>query len=884
VYVTNQSSGNVTVIDGATNAASTVNVGNTPGAVAVNPVTNRVYVANYNSNDVTVIDGATNAAIATVGAGTNPVEITVNPVTNKVYVLNRMSNNVTVIDGVTNVATATVGVGTDPEEVAVNPVTNKVYVVNQSSNNVTVIDGATNVVSNIGVGTIPESVTVNTVTNKVYIANFSNNNITVIDVDGNHASPVMQTVSGVADSLTVSAAGDAVFQTMNTSPQFTDKVTSNYTYGTPPAPTAVYYVVDGYGVSPMQVVTAAPGSGNPATFTVNLANMSIGVHTLYLYAATEADGGSSALPYGNSPDLSSVAAYTFAVLPLPTTTTVSADVNPQNSGGSVTFTATVSSTYSGDPTGTVSFFDGSTLLGSATLQHLSGSYQATYTTSALAAGSRTITAIYSGDGAFANSSGTMTEKIAGPVATLTVASGDGQSANIGTAFANPIVVKAVDSNGIPVPGAAVGFSGTGIIFSIPLHGITTDANGLASVSATPTQAGSLAGTATSNGKSVNFTLTGNKIMPTVTLSSSANPSTTGQSVTLTATVSDSATGTVAFKDNGTTISTCTSQPITSGAATCVLSTLTAGTHPITAAYTTDNTAKFNNSTSTTPLSQSVAGAVATVTVVSGGGQSAVAGTALANPIVVKAVDSNGTPVPGVSVSFTGTGITYAPNPATTGPDGTVSVTVTPTGTGTLTGTITAGGKTTTFTVTGTAPPPPPDFTATPTSPTSVTVSATSGGAASYTFTVSAVGGFTGDVKLTANPSPALPTGVVPVFTPSSTVKPGDTVTMTITLAKATASLRSYSPLAFALLLLPVMLIGKARNLRIRGLLMVVLAFGAIAGVIGCGGGSSSSGGNGGNGGGGGGGTRTPTTYTITVTGTSTSGSISHPVATFTLTQ
>ena len=52
----------MTVIDGATNATTTVTAGSaTPWAVAVNPVTNKIYVANYGSNNVTVIDGATNA-------------------------------------------------------------------------------------------------------------------------------------------------------------------------------------------------------------------------------------------------------------------------------------------------------------------------------------------------------------------------------------------------------------------------------------------------------------------------------------------------------------------------------------------------------------------------------------------------------------------------------------------------------------------------------------------------------------------------------------------------------------------------------------------------------------------------------------------------------
>ena len=60
----------MTVIDGATNATTTVPAGQAPIAVAVNPVTNKIYVANTGSDNVTVIDGATNAT-TTVAAGSN---------------------------------------------------------------------------------------------------------------------------------------------------------------------------------------------------------------------------------------------------------------------------------------------------------------------------------------------------------------------------------------------------------------------------------------------------------------------------------------------------------------------------------------------------------------------------------------------------------------------------------------------------------------------------------------------------------------------------------------------------------------------------------------------------------------------------------------------
>ena len=68
-----------------------VNVGITPDAVAVNPVTNKIYVANHNDggceccSTVTVIDGATNNT-TTVNVEVAPHGVAVNSVTNKIYV------------------------------------------------------------------------------------------------------------------------------------------------------------------------------------------------------------------------------------------------------------------------------------------------------------------------------------------------------------------------------------------------------------------------------------------------------------------------------------------------------------------------------------------------------------------------------------------------------------------------------------------------------------------------------------------------------------------------------------------------------------------------------------------------------------------------------
>ena len=81
-----------------------------------------------------------------------------------------------------------------------------------------------------------------------------------------------------------------------------------------------------------------------------------------------------------------------------TTTTVSSSLNPAAYGVSVTFTATVTPSAA---TGTVSFYDGNTLLGAQPLAPASGNVA--LLTSSGFVGSHSITAVYSGDSNYAGS-------------------------------------------------------------------------------------------------------------------------------------------------------------------------------------------------------------------------------------------------------------------------------------------------------------------------------------------------------------------------------------------------------------------------------------------------------------------------------------------------
>jgi hypothetical protein len=104
-----------------------------------------------------------------------------------------------------------------------------------------------------------------------------------------------------------------------------------------------------------------------------------------------------------------------------TATLLTSSANPASIGHSVTFTATVAPTGGSAPmpTGTVTFTNGNTFIGSGQLSNVNGAAQATFTTAVLPPGQNPITASYSGDENFLGStSAVVSQSIVAPVGSL----------------------------------------------------------------------------------------------------------------------------------------------------------------------------------------------------------------------------------------------------------------------------------------------------------------------------------------------------------------------------------------------------------------------------------------------------------------------------------
>ncbi len=278
----------------------------------------------------------------------------------------------------------------------------------------------------------------------------------------------------------------------------------------------------------------------------------------------------------------------------------------------VTLTAklTTTSTLTGTllPTGTVSFLNGTTTIGTAVLN---SSGIATYT-GTLAGGTYNITASYPGDTAFKASVSTSTPLlVSSAVPTTTTETIAPVASTFGVA---EVLTATVAAGSAPATSGTVTFTAG----SVTLGTASVNAHGVATATVTPpvgmyTVVANYAGTynATSNptgfsaSSSVGMPLTVTHATTAIMLATSSTSVGTGVSFTLTATVPATATGTVTFNNGTTALGTGT---IANGVATLTTSIATAGTYTITAVYGGDT--NFTGSTS--------AGVTVTVTAVASG--------------------------------------------------------------------------------------------------------------------------------------------------------------------------------------------------------------------------------------------------------------------------
>jgi len=411
-----------------------------------------------------------------------------------------------------------------------------------------------------------------------------------------------------SESIVATYGGDVVFDT-STSQALTQVVD--------PAPTDVTITSTPASPLPDQQVTyaatvgdVAPGSGTP-TGTVSFSDDGApvsGCQSLSLPASTpqqvrcaETYGPNTthdivATYSGDANDAGNQGSLSETIGQIPTQTSVVASSPTSTYGQAVSFTATVApSSGSISPTGTVTFYDETTPIGSAPLSPADGVATATLASSSLMAGSHWVTATYSGD---ANSS---TSSSAAPVrlsvgeamTSVTLASSAAESA-----FGSVVTLTATMSSAATGETGTVQFDDNG-----SLLGAGTVSNDQATFQTSSLTPGSHPITAvyegdddfvgTSSTNTVNETIIavpGSPAPTTTSVVASSPTPTYGESVTLTATVAPmwgtaDPTGAVTFMDNGTALGSSvltTTDGVTT--ASMLLTTLPVGPNSIAASY------------------------------------------------------------------------------------------------------------------------------------------------------------------------------------------------------------------------------------------------------------------------------------------------------------
>ena len=406
--------------------------------------------------------------------------------------------------------------------------------------------------------------------------------------DGNHSFGTTEVYNPANNSFT--AGPNTSRRAFHTATFLVQKTVDALTLTAAPNPSTK-------GQSVALTATLAPGTGTPTgtiTFkdgatplgdpvSVAQRNASLSITSL-----SEGEHAISATYSGDTNFAPSTSNVVYQTVAAPATkTSLTSSPNPSTPGGdAVVFTATVSTIQSsGSPSGTVAFKEGASVLQTVPLTN----GQAVLRTSSLSLGTHEVLAVYSGDNTFLGSTSPVVDQVVVFATKTNITSGLNPSV-LGQGVT--LTAKVSTAYGDTVPTGTVGFVDGATLIGGPLP-LT---NGQVSIVTDKLAAGAHSIVAVFTGdtgfaNSQSQALQQAVLAPTATsLKSSPNPSDIGQAVTLTATVASASgtpTGTITFRDGGNALG----SPVllTNGNATLRVTTLTAGSHAISAVYNGDST-------------------------------------------------------------------------------------------------------------------------------------------------------------------------------------------------------------------------------------------------------------------------------------------------------
>src|SRR5580700_3772139 len=202
LYVTNEQSGDLTVIDTATLApVATIPLGKRPRGIAPSPDRTRLYVAlsgspsagpgvdektlpppDRSADGIGVVDLRQGKLLKVLPSGPDPEQLAVSPDGTRIFIANEDAAKASIVDVASGQITESFKIGDEPEGVSVEPSGRRVWVTSEGDGAVFVIDlAAHKVAKEVKVGPRPRSIAFLPDGSRAYVPAENGASLTLID-------------------------------------------------------------------------------------------------------------------------------------------------------------------------------------------------------------------------------------------------------------------------------------------------------------------------------------------------------------------------------------------------------------------------------------------------------------------------------------------------------------------------------------------------------------------------------------------------------------------------------------------------------------------------------------------------------------------------------
>ncbi len=213
VYVTNELSGNMSVIDGVSQKViATVPLGKRPRGIQVSPDGKQLFVAlsgspivgpddeeddappaDKSADGIGVVDIASHELLRVIRGVSDPEQLVVHPDGRRMYIASEDTGTAVVVDIESEKVLATLPVGGEPEGVGITPDGRFVYVTSEEDNQVAVIDTSSDkVVKTFKVGERPRAAAFLPDGSRAYVTGEFDGTVAAVDVTTHTVTQIIQ--------------------------------------------------------------------------------------------------------------------------------------------------------------------------------------------------------------------------------------------------------------------------------------------------------------------------------------------------------------------------------------------------------------------------------------------------------------------------------------------------------------------------------------------------------------------------------------------------------------------------------------------------------------------------------------------------------------------